>query len=154
MCITKKITAYTIRSQSKNYFILYYTETFLLRNNVFNILLMFVSFLQTYYSIYSSHILFIYLFLLQISFCIYLLLALLIFFNHFHNNLLLYLVWHLCFFDYKLNQQSHSFLYIIKKFYKSSILSAKLEPSILFNSVSIYFNISNSNINKTHSFLH
>ena len=122
MCITKKITAYTIRSQSKNYFILYYTETFLPRNNVFNILLIFASFLQTYYSIYSSHILFIYLFLLQISFCIYLLLALLIFFNHFHNNLLLYLVSHLCFFDNKLNQQSHSFLYIIKIFYKSSIL--------------------------------
>ena len=53
-----KITAYTIKSQLKNYFIHYFIETFLSRDNFFDIFLVFVSFLQTYYDIYFSHILF------------------------------------------------------------------------------------------------
>ena len=83
---------------------------------LFDILLVFVSFLQTYYDTYSFHILSFYFFLLQISFCIYLLPALLITLCYFYSNLLLYLVSNLCFFDNKLNQCSHSFLYIPKKY--------------------------------------
>ena len=114
MCITK-FTAYTIKSQLKNYFIHYYIETFLPRDNFFDILLVFVSFLQTYCGICFFHILSFYFFLLQISFCIYLLLALLILLYHFHKNLLLYLVLSPDFFDNKLNQHVQSVLYIIKK---------------------------------------
>ena len=99
---------YTIKSQLKNYFIHYYIETFLPRDNFFAILLVLGFFLQTYCSICFFHILFFYFFLLQINFCIYLLLALLIFLYHFHNNLLLYLVSRLCFFDNKLIQRSCS----------------------------------------------
>ena len=44
--------------------------------------------------------------LLQINFYIYLLLTLLTFFYHFHNNFLLYLVSHSCFFDNKFLQSS------------------------------------------------
>ena len=57
------------------YFIYYYIETFLPHDKFFDILLAFVSFLQTYYDIYFSHILFFYFFLFQLSFCIYLLLV-------------------------------------------------------------------------------
>ena len=124
---------YTIKSQLKNYFIHYYIETFLPRDNFFAILLVLGFFLQTYCSICFFHILFFYFFLLQINFCIYLLLALLIFLYHFHYNLLLYLVSHICFFDNKLNQRNciqrsctHSFLYIIKKSLKATLLLTKL----------------------------
>ena len=52
---------------------------------------------------------------------------------YFYNNLLLYLASRLDFSDNKLNQYSHSFLYITKKvynkkyIYKTPLLSAKLE---------------------------
>ena len=93
--------------QIKSYFIYDYIETFLPLDNFFGILLVFASFLQTYCDIYSFHILFFNFFLLQISFCIYLLLVPL---------------FSLCFFDNKLNQYSqrnyiHSFLYTTKKNY-------------------------------------
>ena len=127
------------------------------------------SFRHIVVSVFSIFSLFIF-FLLQISFCIYLLLAALIFLYHFHSNLLLYLVSRLCFFD-KLNQRNciHSFLYMIKKTYETPILSTKLEWFIIsahllnciisahipkMNSVKTSFNISNSNIIKTRSFLH
>ena len=80
------------------------------------------------------------------------LLALLIFLHRFHNNILLYLVSHLCFFD---NNFSHSFLIYSKKiikhlFYQSSqncyfancIIFANI-PKV--SSVSTSFNINNSN---------
>ena len=105
MCITK-FTTYAIKSQLKNYLFIVILRLFSLA--IF-FLIFFYSlffFLQTYYDICFFHILFFYFFLLQISFCIYLLLALLIFLYHFHNNLLLYLVSRLCFFDNKLNQQN------------------------------------------------
>ena len=72
-------------------------------------LLIFVSLLQTYCGIYSSHIFFFYFFLLQISFYIYLLLIVLISVYHSHTNLLLYLVSRLGFFDNKLNRHIHLF---------------------------------------------
>ena len=75
-----------IKITIKNYFIHYYIETFLSCNNFFDILLVFVFFLQTYYDTYSSRILFFYFFLLQISFYIYLLLVLLISLYHFHQH--------------------------------------------------------------------
>ena len=59
-------------------------------------ILVFVSFLLTYYGIFFFHIPSFYFFLIQINFCIYPLLALLIFLYHFYNNLFLYLVSHLC----------------------------------------------------------
>ena len=118
-CITK-ITAYTIISHLKNCFINYYIETFYPCNILFDILLVFVFFLQTYCGICFFHILSFYGFLLQIIFYIYLLLTSLIFLYHFHNNLLLYLVSRTCFFDNKLIHRNciHSFLYIIKNFIK------------------------------------
>ena len=96
-------------------------------DKIFGILLIFASFLMTYCNIYSSHILFFYFFLIQISVCIYLLLVPL---------------FSLCFFDNKFNQYSqwnciHSFLYTTKKIYKKKnydktpLLSAKLEPFIM-----------------------
>ena len=96
-----------------------------------DILLFFFSFLQTYYDIYFSHILFFIFFLLQICFCIYLLPVFLISLCHFHNNPLLYLVSRLSFFDNMLNKHSNSFLYITKKIYKKPLLSTKLEPFIM-----------------------
>ena len=83
--------------QLKNYFIHCYVETFLSCNNFFDILLVSVSFLQTYYDTYSSRILSFYFFLLQISFCIYLSPVLLISLYYFYSNFLLYLV-HVSFF--------------------------------------------------------
>ena len=117
MCITK-ITSYTTKSQLKNYFIHYYIETLLPRD----IFLMFFSFCFFSSDIlwYLFHILFFYFFLHQISFLIYLWLALLIFLYHFHNNLFLYLVSYLCFFDNKSNQWSCI-----------HILSTKLQPIIM-----------------------
>ena len=132
------MTAYTIRSQLKNHFVYYFIETFLPLDNFFDILLIFFSFFQTYYNIYSSNILFFYFFLLQISFCIYLLLAPLISLYHFHNNLFLYLVSRLGLFDNTLNQHSDSlFFYIIKKIYKAPFLSIKLEPLIMLTASSL-----------------
>ena len=81
-----KFTAYTIKLKLKNYFIHYYIETLQPRDNFFDILLVFAFFLQTYFGICFFHILSFYFFLLQISFCIYLLLAPLIFLYHFRNN--------------------------------------------------------------------
>ena len=86
----------------------------------------------------------------------------LIFLYHFHNNLLLFLVSRLCFSD---NKSNHSFLYIIKKIKKhffslSQIRIVHYANCIIFahiskaNSVSTSFHINNSNIIKTHSFLH
>ena len=105
----------------KNYFIkititiYYYIETFLSCNNFFYILLVFVSFLQTYCEIYSFRIPFSNFFIFQISFCIYLLPALSISLYYFHVNLFFYLVSNLCFSDNKLNQCSHSFFIYNKK---------------------------------------
>ena len=103
----------------KNYFIHCYVETFLPCDIFFDILLVSVSFLQTYYDAYSSHILSFYFFLLQISFFTYLSLVLLISLYYFYINLLLYLVLRFAFFDNKLNQWSHSFLYITNKIIKT-----------------------------------
>ena len=89
------------KSQLKNYFIHYYIETFYPRDNFFDILQVFVFFTQANYGICFFHILFLF-FIFQISFYIYLLLALLIFLYYDHNNLLLYLVSRLCFFDNKI----------------------------------------------------
>ena len=94
------------------------------RGNFFDILLVFVFFLQTYYDICFFQIFSFHFYLLQISFVIYHLLALLIFLYRFHNNLLPYLVSHLCFFD---NKFSHSFFIHNNKNYKTPILSIKLE---------------------------
>ena len=122
MCITKNHSII-----KKNYFIHYYIETFLPRDNFFDILLVFVSFLQTYYDIYSSHILF--LFFSSLDKILYLSLACsLNLFYHFHNNLLLYLVSCLGFFDNKLNQHFqwnciHSFLYVIKKLQNTDFIN-------------------------------
>ena len=98
----------------------------------FGILLIFASFLQTYYDIYFFHILSFYSYLLQIGFYIYLLLAFLIFHYCFYTTLFLYLVLYLCFFDSRLY---YPFLYIMKKtsfFYKALFLSIKLELGINF----------------------
>ena len=113
----------------------------------------------TYYDICFFHILSFCFLLLQISFCIYLLLALLIFLYRFHNNILLYLVSHLCFFD---NTFSHSFFVHSKKNYKTPFLSIRIVyyvNCIIFadipkkNSVGTFININNSKTIKTHSFL-
>ena len=93
----------------------------------FDIPLVFVSFLQAY-RICFFHTLSFCFFVLQVSFCINPLLALLIFLYYFYNNLLLYLVSHLCFFD---NKFSHSFFIYSKKNYKTPFLSIKLELFIM-----------------------
>ena len=90
----------------------------------FDILLIFASFLQTYYDICFFHILSFSFYLLEISFYIYFLLALLVFLYHFYDNILLYLVLFLCSFD---NKFSYSFSCIKKKNYKIPFLSIKLE---------------------------
>ena len=102
-CVLLKTKAHTI-------FIL---RLFLPSDNFFDIILVFVFF--PHYDICFFLIFSFYFFLLQLSFYIYLSLAILIFLHHFHNNLLLYLVSHLCFFDNKLNELSDSILYTIKK---------------------------------------
>ena len=121
----------------------------------FNIILVSVSFLQTYYDIYSFHILSFSFYLLQISFYICFLLTLLVFLDYFHNNLLLYLVLLLFFFFLIINCVIH-FLYIAKKnIYKNS--QARINHyvnCIIFtripkvNSVRIHFYINNINIIK------
>ena len=116
--------------QLKNYFIHCYVETFLSCNN-FDILLVSVSFFQTYYDTYSSCIL-SYFFLLQISCCIYLSPVLLISLYYFHSDLSLYLVLRFSFFDNKLNQWSHSFLYITKKKKKKIIKKIYKTPPVPF----------------------
>ena len=85
-----------------HYVINYFSTLLLLDIFAFDIILIFASFLQTYFDIYFFHILSFSLYLLQISFFIYFLLAPLAFFYHFHSNLLLYLALFLCFFDNKL----------------------------------------------------
>ena len=70
--------------------------------NFFDILLVFIFSLQTYYGICFFHILFLYFFLLQITLCVYFLLFLLIILCYFHSNLLLCLKSLLWFFDNKL----------------------------------------------------
>ena len=65
----------------------YYIETFLPRDNFFDIPLAFISFLQTYCDIYFSHILFFSFFLLQRSLFIYILPVRLISLYNFHNNM-------------------------------------------------------------------
>ena len=102
-CVLLKTKAHTI-------FIL---RLFLPSDNFFDIILVFVFF--PHYDICFFLIFSFYFFLLQVNFYIYLSLAILIFLHHFHNNLLLYLVSHLCFFDNKLNELSDSILYTIKK---------------------------------------
>ena len=99
------------KQRTKNYFS-GLLLTFSSCNSFFDILLVFVFFLRTYSDTYSFHIL-SYFFLLQISFCIYLSPVTLISLYFFYSNLLLYSA--LRFFFYKLNQWSHSFLYITKK---------------------------------------
>ena len=102
-CVLLKTKAHTI-------FIL---RLFLPSDNFFDIILVFVFF--PHYDICFFLIFSFYFFLLQVSFYIYLSLAILIFLHHFRNNLLLYLVSHLCFFDNQLNELSDSILYTIKK---------------------------------------
>ena len=103
----------------------YYIETFQPHDNFFDIFPV-VSFLQTYYGFSFFHILSSYFCLLQISFYIYLLLALLIFLHHFYSiqylvflfsiqYFYLYLASHLYFFDSKFLQQIHSFFIHNKK---------------------------------------
>ena len=121
---------YTMKRKKVNFFILIFWS----HGNFFWCSFSFVSFLQTYYGICSFHVLSFYICLLQISFCIYLLLALLTFFNHFHNTLLLYLVSRLCFFDNKL---CYSFFVYNKKNYKTPILSNKLELFIMLIALSL-----------------
>ena len=100
------------------------TILFIIILRLFSIAIIFLIFFKSFVfsfrhivvSVFSIFSLFIF-FLLQISFCIYLLLALLIFLYHFHNNLLLYLVLRLGFSNNKSNQHSqlnciHSCLYI------------------------------------------
>ena len=122
--------------------------------NFFDILLVFVSFFR--HDICFFHILSLSLFFfrLQITFCIYLLLALLIFLYYFHNNLLLYLVSNLSFFN---NKFCHSFFIISWKNYKAPSFTNQIRivhcaKCIIFahipkvKSVSTSFDISNSNI--------
>ena len=152
-------------SQLKNYFIHYYIETFFCLAITFLILFS----LFFFSSDILLYLLFPYSIFLFVSssdnFCIYLLVALLIFFYHFHNNLLLCLVSLLGFFDNRLNQHSHSFLYIITFFlestpfinqggtiYYANCINFAHIPKI--NSASTSLNINNSNIIKAHSFLH
>ena len=63
-----------------------FCSLFGLTNFFFDILLVFASFLQTYQNICFSHNFSFYFYLLQKNFYTYLLLALLIFFFHSHNN--------------------------------------------------------------------
>ena len=65
---------------------------------------------------------------LLINSCIYLLLALFIFLYCFQNNLSLYLVLHLCFFD---NSCVIHFLYTVKTIYKTATLPIKIELFIM-----------------------
>ena len=104
------------------------------RDNFFDILLVFVFFLQTYCGICFFHILSFYFFLLRISFFI----IFIIFLYHFDNNLSLYLVSRLCFSDNKLIQRNfiqrsciHSLFIYNKIIYKTLILLTKLKPFIM-----------------------
>ena len=81
-------------------------------DNFFDTLLTFAYLLKTYCYICFSHIISVYLFLLQAILYIYLLLLLLIHLLYFFNNHLLHFKALLCFFDNKL---FHLFLYNEKK---------------------------------------
>ena len=120
MCITK-FTAYSIKSQLKNYFIYYYIATFLVFVFFSSDILWYLFFRYSHFLFFSSSDKFLYLSLA----------CTLNFFYHFHNNLLRCLVLRLSFFDNKLNQHIHSFLYVIKKFYKTPLLLTKLEPFMM-----------------------
>ena len=105
-------------------------------------------------------------FLLQINFCIYLLIAFLIFLYHFHNSLLLNLVSHLCFFIFLIISCITHLLYIIKNKTKklqntSFIIQTRIIHyvyRIIFahvpkvNSLITSFKRNNSNIIKMYSF--
>ena len=143
-----------LKLQLKNYFIHYYIETFLPRNNFFDILLVFVFFLQTYYDTYSSRIFFFSFFLLQISFCIYFLPALLASLYYFYSNLLLYLVLCFGFFDNKLNQRSHSFIQQKKKKILKKVLKKimrLIHQSIVQKNLWIKFTIFAKNTSNNYS---
>ena len=122
LIIIKKTILFIVISQLKNYFIYYYyycccyyyyIQTFLPHDNSFGNLLVFLSFLETYFDIYFYCVLFFSPSdkLLYISLACTFNLSLL-----FHNNPQLYLVSRLGFFDNRLNKCSHSFLYITKNF--------------------------------------
>ena len=101
----------------------------------FDILLVFVFFLQTYYDIYFFHILSFYFFLLQINFCIDLLPFVLIFLYQFYHNPLLCLVHFsvFCFFliiSFFIRVARSHLLYVIKKI-KTPFLSLRLELFII-----------------------
>ena len=91
-----------------------------------NLLALFLFFRHILISVFS--IFFFLSYLLQISFYIYLLLSPLIFVYRFYIDLSLYLVSRLCFFN---GMSCHPFLYMIKKNYKSLILSIRLELFIM-----------------------
>ena len=147
------------------YYPLLFIYYFSLHNIFFRILLVFASFLQTYYDIYFFHILFFYSYLPQISFYICPLLAFLIFHYYFYNTLLLYLVLHPCFFNSRL---CYPFLYTTKKkkifFIKYYFYQLNQNYSLIFllhahsytqNKFCIhFFNMNNSNIFKFIAFLH
>ena len=120
---------------------------FLASRYFFNIILVLIYFLQTYFCTYFFHTLSLYLFLFQITLCTCFLFALLIFLCCFHNILLFYLVLFLCFLDNKLLH--YFFLYNEKYIY--CIIFAYI-PKV--NSIIISFNRRNSIIIKIHSFFH
>ena len=84
----------------------------------FEILLVFVSFLQIFYGICFFHILSLNFCLHQINFYIYLLLAFLTFFYHFHINPSLYLV---SLSNFLIKSCVTLFLYVIQKVIKRQI---------------------------------
>ena len=104
---------------------------FWLLDNIFGILLVLVSFLQTC-DISFFHVLSFYFFL-QINFCVFLLRYVLTFLYRFPNNILLYSVSHLCFLI--IGFLTH-FLYIIKKFITHP--SFRLELFIIFIASSLF----------------
>ena len=137
-----------MKSQLKNYFI-DQIETF--QPHV--TFLIFFQFLFLFFrhimiSICSTFFFFFHFFLLLINFCIYLLLAILTFLYHFHNNLLLYLLSHLCFLIISFFNGLIHFLYINIKNYKAPLLLKKLELFImLIESLLVYdFNINLVNL--------
>ena len=121
-----------LKEKKSKFFILIFQH----HGNVFDILLVFVSFLQTYYDIFFFHIFAFHFIVLEIRFCIYVLLALLIFPYHFYNNLLLYLVSDLYFYN-KFLQKTHSFFTYDKNNYKTPFLSFKLELFIMLTASSL-----------------
>ena len=128
---------YTMKKKKKK--IKFFILIFWYHGNFFDVLLVFVSFLQTYYGICFFHILFFYFYLFQINFCNFcnLSLTLLNSFYRFHNNLSHYLVSCLCFSDNKL---CYSFFIHNnnKEIYKTPISSIKLELFIMLIASSLF----------------